>query len=263
MYHPTTRVLTILELLQAHPQLSGAELARRLEVDRRTVRRYIAMLGDLGIPIEAERGAHGGYRLRPGFKMPPLMLSDDEAVAMTLSLVAARSQGLPVPPHALAGGLAKLERTVPPPTRQRIQSVRSVVSFSHAAAAPRPREAVLLLVSAAAASSQRIAIRYQAEGAATERDVDPYGVVRHWDAWYLAGWCYLREAMRVFRIDRIQAARVLDAPFAPPPDFDPLAFVLESLAAIPAAWSAEIVFETSLQAIQDYFPPGAAALEAT
>src|SRR5215203_4091576 len=83
MYYPTTRVLTILELLQARPGLSGADLAARLEVDRRTVRRYITMLQDLGIPIEAIRGPLGGYRIRPGFKLPPLMLADEEALAIT------------------------------------------------------------------------------------------------------------------------------------------------------------------------------------
>ena len=83
MYHPTTRVLTVLELLQAHGRLSGAEIASRLEVDLRTVRRYITMLQDLGLPVESERGRYGGYRLRPGFRLPPLMLSDEEALALT------------------------------------------------------------------------------------------------------------------------------------------------------------------------------------
>ncbi len=87
MYHPTTRVLTVLELLQSRQQLSGAELASRLEVDRRTVRRYVTMLQDLGIPVEGERGRHGGYRLRPGFKLPPLMFTEDEALALTLGLL--------------------------------------------------------------------------------------------------------------------------------------------------------------------------------
>ncbi len=78
MYHPTTRVLAVLELLQSHGRMTGAELARRLEVDPRTARRYVEMLQDLGIPVEAERGAHGGYRLRPGFRLPPLMFTEDE-----------------------------------------------------------------------------------------------------------------------------------------------------------------------------------------
>src|SRR5262245_32153029 len=106
MYHPTTRVLTILELLQAHGSMSGAELGARLEVDRRTVRRYITMLQDLGIPIEATRGPEGGYRLRPGFKLPPLMLTNDEALAITLSLMAARRQSIPADPHTIEGALA-------------------------------------------------------------------------------------------------------------------------------------------------------------
>src|SRR3990170_4068749 len=94
VYHPTTRVLTVLELLQARGRLSGPEIAERLEVDLRTVRRYVTMLQDLGIPVEAERGRHGGYRLRPGFRMPPLVFTDEEALAVMLGLLAARQLGL-------------------------------------------------------------------------------------------------------------------------------------------------------------------------
>src|SRR2546427_12586177 len=93
MYHPTTRVLTVLELLQSHRQISGPKLAERLEVDIRSVRRYITMLQDLGIPIETERGRYGTYRLRPGFKLPPLMFTEDEALALTLGLLAPRGRG--------------------------------------------------------------------------------------------------------------------------------------------------------------------------
>src|ERR671927_1280535 len=87
MYHPTTRLLTILELLQVHPSLSGPAIARRLEVEPRSVRRYITMLQDMGMPIEAVRGPGGGYRLRPGFKLPPLLFSEDEATAIVLGLL--------------------------------------------------------------------------------------------------------------------------------------------------------------------------------
>ncbi len=112
MYFPTTRVLTILELLQSRQQLSGPELAERLEVNTRTVRRYITMLQDLGIPVEAERGRHGSYRLRPGFKLPPLMFTEDEALALTLGLLAARGLGLTAAAPAVEGALAKIERVV-------------------------------------------------------------------------------------------------------------------------------------------------------
>ena len=115
MYSPTTRLLTVLELLQSYQQMSGAELARRLEVDVRTVRRYIVMLQDMGIPIEAERGAHGSYQLRRGYKLPPLMFTDDEAVSLTLGLLAIREFRFPVNVEAIEGALAKTERVMSSP----------------------------------------------------------------------------------------------------------------------------------------------------
>src|SRR5262249_56214675 len=103
MYHPTTRVLTVLELLQSRGSISGVELATRLEVDQRTARRYITMLRDLGVPIEGTRGLAGGYRLQPGFKMPPLMLTDDEALAVFLRLPPARPPAIPTAPPPTEG----------------------------------------------------------------------------------------------------------------------------------------------------------------
>src|SRR5437899_5634291 len=113
MYHPTTRVLTVLELLQAHRQMSGPKLAERLEVDVRSARRYITMLQDLGIPVEAERGRYGGYKLRPGYKLPPLMWSEDEAMAVTLGLRAAQQIGLAKTLPTVESALAKVERVLP------------------------------------------------------------------------------------------------------------------------------------------------------
>src|SRR5215475_10851991 len=127
MYHPTTRVLTVLELLQAYERLSGPELARRLEVDVRTVRHYITLLLDLGIPIEAERGRYGAYRLRPGFKLPPLMFTEDEAIALTLGLLAARRLGLTAAAPATAGALAKVERVLPETLRARMEAVQQTL----------------------------------------------------------------------------------------------------------------------------------------
>jgi predicted DNA-binding transcriptional regulator YafY len=178
MYHPTTRVLTILELLQARPSQSGADLAARLEVDRRTVRRYIAMLQDLGIPIEASRGPVGGYRIRPGFKLPPLMLADDEALAITLSLIAARREGSAAGALAIEGALAKIERVLPEELRTRLQAVQSVVSFSSASAvSPQPNGELIMAISAAAQQQRRVQLRYQSGDRETVRAFDPYGLV--------------------------------------------------------------------------------------
>src|SRR5579862_9013128 len=113
MYHPTTRLLTVLELLQTHEQLSSSELAARLEVGVRTVRRYILMLQELGIPIEAEMGRNGGYSLRPGFKLPPMMFTNDEALALIVGLMAAQHLGLASTTHAVEGAKAKLQRVLP------------------------------------------------------------------------------------------------------------------------------------------------------
>src|SRR5262245_4010702 len=129
MYHPTTRLLAVLELLQSHQSLSGAVLSQRLEIDRRSVRRYIAMLQDMGIPIETQRGPHGGYRLRPGFKLPPLMFTEDEALAITLGLLAARRLGLTADALGVEGALAKLDRALPVASRDRMQAVQESLAF--------------------------------------------------------------------------------------------------------------------------------------
>jgi|SRR5215468_4219230 len=263
MYHPTTRVLTILELLQSRGSMSGGELAARLEVDRRTVRRYITMLQDLGIPIEGTRGLAGGYRLRPGFKLPPLMLTDDEALAILLSLIAARRQGLPADPHTIEGALAKIERVLPDGLRRRLQAVQSSVTFLSAPAAPQPRGELVLLLSVAVQEQRRVRMRYLSRHEETGRDVDPYGLVSHWERWYLVGWCHLRQAMRVFRLDRILAAVVEEATFERPEEFDSLRHALESLATAPWGFPVEVLLETTLEDAQRRIPPGSAVLEQT
>lgn len=261
MYHPTTRLLTILELLQARDMLSGADLAARLEVDRRTVRKYIMMLQDLGIPIETTRGPTGGYHLRPGFKLPPLMLTNDEALVIMLSLLAARRQGIGAEPHLIEGALAKIERVLPESLRQRLQAVQAAVAFVETPAKPQPASATVLLISTAVRQQQRLYLRYQVNEAETERAVDPYGIVSHWDQWYVVGWCHLRQAVRVFRLDRIVAAELETATFVRPPDFDSLGYVLEALATTPRGWLVELLLATTLAEAQQRMPPGSAIFE--
>lgn len=263
MYHPTTRLLTILELLQARSTMNGAELAQRLEVDRRTVRKYIMMLQDLGIPIETTRGATGGYSLRPGFKLPPLMLTNDEALAVTLSLIAARRQGIPADPHWLEGALAKIERVLPASLRSQVQAVQSTVEFVVAPAIAQPASETVLLLSNAVQLQRAVHLRYQGRGEETERRVDPYGVVSHWEHWYLVGWCHLRQDIRVFRLDRIETAVMEEATFSRPDPFDSLHYVLDSLATAPRGWSVEILVETTVEEAERRIPRGYAVFEDT
>jgi predicted DNA-binding transcriptional regulator YafY len=126
--HPTIRVLAMLELLQGRRQLSGAELAAGLGVDQRTVRRYALRLADLGIPVTAERGRYGGYRLLPGYRLPPLMLTDDEAAAVVIGLLAAERLGQPV--AGITTALAKIQRVLPAALGERVAALRQTLGFT-------------------------------------------------------------------------------------------------------------------------------------
>lgn len=264
MYHPTTRVLTILELLQAHPQMSGQEIAERLEVSPRTVRRYVSMLQDLGIPVEAERGRHGAYRLLPGFKLPPLMFTEDEALALTLSLRVARRLSLPVESAAAEGALAKVERVMPPGLRARVQAVQSALVVNAASPYAAPAGAVVTTFGTAAQSRRRIHIQYQAwDKTVTERDVDPYGVVYYSGRWFGVGYCHLRGDIRTFRLDRVTDAELCSETFIAPENFDSLTQVVQSLASAPGEWAVEVLLKLSLEEAQRRIPPEMATLEPT
>jgi len=132
MYHPTSRVLAVLELLQSRPSITGPELAERLEMDVRTIRRYITHLQDVGIPIEASIGRHGGYRLRPGFKLPPLIFTEEEATAIMLGLLGTSWLEIGQSSVAVQGALAKLSRVLPFRARERlIPCLLTFSSFRH------------------------------------------------------------------------------------------------------------------------------------
>ena len=264
MYQPTTRVLAVLELLQSRQRVRGAELAARLEVDGRTVRRYITMLQDLGIPVEAERGRYGAYRLRPGFKLPPLMLSDAEALAVVLGLLAARRLGLVAAAPAVEGALAKISRVLPAPVRAQVQAVEEALTLDLPVSAAAAVGETVLTLSSAAQQGQRVWLRYRARAATaeTEREIDPYGMVYREGRWYAVGYCHLRADLRVFRLDRVLEARPRAQRFTRPGGFDSLAYLLRTLASAPGAWGVEVLLETSLEAARGQVSPALATLEA-
>jgi predicted DNA-binding transcriptional regulator YafY len=262
MYFPTTRVLTILELLQSRQQLSGPELAERLEVNTRTVRRYITMLQDLGIPVEAERGRYGSYRLRPGFKLPPLMFTEDEALALTLGLLSAHKLGLTAAAPAVEGALAKIERVLPLALRERVQAVQETLILDFTHTGPTPRSEVVVTLCAAAQQQRCAWMRYSSwQSEATERVVDVYGIVYRSGFWYAVGYCHLRTGLRVFRLDRILQAELRNETFERPRDFDSLAYVMHALANTPPTWVVEVLLETTLEEAQRSVPPVIATLE--
>lgn len=262
MYHPTTRVLTVLELLQARGRLSGPEIAERLEVDLRTVRRYVTMLQDLGIPVEAERGRHGGYRLRQGFRLPPLLFTDEEALAIMLGLLSARRIGLMASASTVESSLAKLERVLPPDVRARVAAVQETLTFEVVRGSALPATETVMTLATAVNECRRVAIRYASrQGAETERHVDPYGLVHLVGRWYAPGYCHLRADLRLFRIDRVRSVELRDETFQRPPRFDPLAFVQEALAVAPNTWQIEALLYTTLTEARAVIPAYEAALE--
>lgn len=262
MYFPATRVLTILELLQSRHRLSGPELAARLEVNTRTVRRYITMLQDLGFPIEAERGRHGFYQLRPGFKLPPLMFTDEEALALTLGLLAARRLGLAATAPAAEGALAKIERILPQILRERVQAVQDTLSLSFPPLRTPPSTDILLTLCTSAQQERRVYLLYRNwQGIESEREVDMYGLVYRAGYWYGTGYCHLRQDLRVFRLDRITLAEIREDVFTRPLNFDCVDYVLRSLANTPTVWQVEVLLEVSLEEASTLISPGVAMLE--
>ncbi|MEH0830242.1 MULTISPECIES: helix-turn-helix transcriptional regulator [unclassified Micromonospora] len=263
MSHPAGRVLAMLELLQSHHRLTGVELAERLRVDERTVRRYAATLADLGIPVTAERGRYGGYRLRPGYKLPPLMLTDDEAVAVLLGLVAAERLGLGTEEPATVTALAKIRRVLPAPLAERLAAVQDHLGFTLRRADPalRPAAGTLLTLGAATRQRRRVTLDYRSwRGDSSRRQVDPYGLVFHAGRWYVTGHDHLREEVRTFRLDRIGAVTTGPETFAVPDGFDPVSHVTRSLAGVPYAHSVEVLLEADLATARRRVPPSVAEL---
>ena len=249
MASPTSRLLELLELLQTRPLVTGREIAERLAVDRRTVRRDVATLQQLGIPVEGERGVGGGYRLRPGYRLPPLMLSDEEATAVVLGLHAARRLALG-DARETDGALAKIRRVLPERLRRRVDALESTLRFTGPAihGEPPAGETVLLLADAIR-RRRRVHVSYTSfAGEETRRTLSPYGLVVHHGRWYLAAHDHERAALRTFRADRIRRATIAPAGAAPAPNgFDALEHVSRSLAQVPWPWRVEVALELPLE----------------
>jgi predicted DNA-binding transcriptional regulator YafY len=266
MYSPTTRLLAVLSLLQTHQQMPGAEIARRLEVDVRTVRRYITSLQDMGIPVEGERGPYGAYFLGRGSKMPPLMFTNEEAIALVLGLRVIREFRFPANSVAIEGALAKTERVLPEALLQQVRAIQSSVAFNatnYGGLPPSMEDnTTLITLSTAAQERHRVGLVYRSwQDALTERHFDPYGVVYTEGYWYTAGYCHLRQDLRTFRLDRIESITQRNESFDDPGKFDVLGYVLSALANVPGPYEVEVLLQTTMETAQAYVPHYLATLE--
>jgi predicted DNA-binding transcriptional regulator YafY len=262
MARPTARVLSLLELLQSGGVRTVPELAGRLGVDERTVRRYVDHLLDLDVPVESVRGRYGGYRLAPGYRMPPLMLSDDEALAVVLGLVAGRRTGLATD-TASETAAAKIRRVLPERLGRRLDAVLGSVAFTAPPGqATAPDTGVLLSVADAVRHHRPVSIRYMArDGRRSERTLHPYGLVAHSGRWYVTGADPGIGEDRTLRLDRIADARTLPGSFEPPTGFDPAQHVLSALATTPYRHEVTLTIQGTIEQIRSRLPASVATVE--
>ena len=254
MYDPTMRVLTVLEMLQAYERVTGAQLAERLEVHPRTAQRYVARLQDLGVPVTATRGVGGAYFLKPGFRLPPMMFTDEEALALLLGLRALRDLGLSAFAPATEGAGAKLRRVLPTALAERVRQVQETLNLDLPWMVEASAARVIELASAVH-QKRVVRLSYAAKGGAdTRREVEPYGVIRDDGRWYLVGWCRLRDSQRCFRIDRMGSVETLEETFQAPADFDARAALRAAIASAPFTWKVRVWVELPLEMVKAGLP---------
>lgn len=264
MTRPAARVLALLEILQNGGTHSAASLAGRLGVDERTVRRYAGHLADLEVPVEAVRGRHGGYRLAPGFRMPPLMLTDEEALAVLLGLAAARRAGA-MGPSGEAGesAAAKVRRVLPRALAARLDTLFATVDLTAADGAdPGPAASVMLRLAEATTARRPVLIAYRDRAdRRSRRTLFPYGIVAHSGHWYVTGRDSASGDLRTFRLDRIEHVAFGDGTFAVPGGFEAAGAVRASLAATPWRYRVVVAVRGEAAEVRERLPSGLAVVE--
>ncbi|MFG1922892.1 helix-turn-helix transcriptional regulator [Cryptosporangium sp. NPDC048952] len=255
MVRPTARVLSLLELLQSGGTRTVGDLAERLGVDERTVRRYVQHLLDLDVPIESVRGRYGGYRLARGHRLPPLMFSEDEALAVVLSLTTAGTRDAA---HETAQ--AKLRRVLPAALAQRLDAVLESVSWTSRGTARTPDGETLLPLAAAVRDHQPVRLSYtSADGRHSDRTLHPHALVVHSDHWYVTG-TDPDAGDRTLRLDRITNVHTLPGTFDPPAEHDPAERLLHRLATVPYRHHVRLRVHATAAQVRRRLPAGLAVL---
>lgn len=262
MESSAARLLRVLSLLQSRPQWNAVELAERLGITERTVRRDMTRLRELGYPIEADPGRAGGYRLGIGGALPPLLLSDDEAVAVAVGLRAAASAGVIGYEEAAVAALAKLEQVLPVRLREEVLALNAATVLVRPGAGPFVDSEVLLVLAQGCRRSERVRFGYRdATGQSSERRVEPYGLVNVSHRWYLVARDLDRADWRTFRVDRISEPALTGHRFVPTEKPDTAAMVVDGLASAPYDYQAEVVLHATLDEVRAEVAPTVGTLE--
>ncbi|MFZ0041610.1 MAG: YafY family protein [Solirubrobacteraceae bacterium] len=264
MLETSTRLLNLLSLLQARRHWPGAELAERLEVGPRTVRRDVERLRRLGYPVQATPGVDGGYRLAAGAALPPLLLDDEEAVAIAVGLRTAVSQGVAGIGETSVRALSKLQPLLPERVRRRVRAV-DAATFAYPASGPAVDSETLLVLATACRDSERVRFNYRSHSdERSRRLVEPCGLVHTGRRWYLVAWDADRADWRTFRVDRIDSRPSPERRFVPrePPEADLAAYVARRVSAVRGSYRARIILHAPLDAVTTRVPPNVGTLEA-
>jgi predicted DNA-binding transcriptional regulator YafY len=256
MANTSMRMLQLLSLLQTHRYWPGAELADRLQVSPRTLRRDIDRLRELGYPVQAQRGAEGGYQLAAGAVLPPLVVDDEEAVALAVGLQAAAQHAVEGIAESSVRALAKVVQVMPARLRRRVEALSAMTEPASWGGATRISvdPGTLTSVALACRDSERLEFRYTAaDGQRTSRQVEPHRLVSLARRWYLVGYDLDRHDWRSFRLDRLTAPRGTGARFRPRelPAADAVGFVRAGIDNVRAAYDIEVVVAAPAAAVRE------------
>jgi predicted DNA-binding transcriptional regulator YafY len=252
----SSRLLELLALLQGRRDWTGSELAERLGVGRRTIRRDVERLRDLGYPVESVTGPAGGYRLRAGTAMPPLLLDDDEAIAIAVGLRTAARASVTGIEETSVRALVKLEQVLPAHLRRRVSALSSAM-IAPPTGGPTVDPQDLTVIAAACRDSERVRFGYRRrDGTESRREAEPYSLVNLGRRWYLVAWDLGREDWRTFRLDRVSRPASTGVRFAlrKLPARDAAAYVKRSIAAAPNRYEASVTLSVSAEALANRLP---------
>jgi len=250
----SSRLLRLLSLLQARPEWSGADLAARLDVTPRTLRRDIQRLRDLDYPVHSVPGVAGGYRLGSGAALPPLQLDDDEAIAVVVSLRSATSHTVTGLAEASVSALAKLDQVLPAGLRERTAALQQA-TVPLTGPTPAIDPALLTALAAACRRHQRLRMNYRDFGGAESvRVIEPYRLVTGGYRWYLMAFDADRDDWRTFRVDRISQSEVIGR-FAPRDPPDAASFVGAAITTAPYRYRARVLLHAAAEALAGQVAP--------
>jgi predicted DNA-binding transcriptional regulator YafY len=257
MSETSSRLLELLSLLQGRRDWPGNELADRLDVSGRTIRRDMERLRRLGYPVESLSGPAGGYRLRAGSAMPPLLLDDEEAIAIAVGLRTAARASVTGIEETAVRALVKLEQVLPAHLRRRVGALGSA-TFTLPVGGPTVDPQHLTVIASACRDSECLRFGYRSrDGTDSRREVEPHSVVNHGRRWYLVAWDRGRDDWRTFRIDRLARPASTGVRFAPRglPGNDAAAYVKRSITGAPNRFEARVTLHVAAEEITSRVPP--------